>query len=174
MTVRAAILIDVDGPLNPNRWQSGFKGHRITVGRETYLVRLNPGHGKWLMALAEETHSDLMWATFWNDDANTHIAPRIGLPELEVVEIDDSLEDFNRPTSSRGVSEWKAACVVNWAASAGRPFVWFDDADDLQEIMAAQPLAGDHLIVPVPSRTGLAQGHIDTAQEWLLELATRD
>lgn len=54
------LFLDVDGPLLP--FGDGVPG---TPG----LARLDPIHGPWLAALPCE----LMWATTWMDEANTHL-----------------------------------------------------------------------------------------------------
>jgi len=41
-------------------------------------------HSAWLRELSGVY--DLIWATTWEHDANKHIAPRLGLPPLPVVE----------------------------------------------------------------------------------------
>jgi hypothetical protein len=72
------------------------------------LARLNPEHGPALLALG----CDLVWASNWMAEANEEIAPRIGLPQLPVVDWpEDQLAD-------RGV-HWKIPPLV--ARAAGRP-----------------------------------------------------
>lgn len=58
-----------------------------------------------------------MWATTWERDANTLIAPRIGLPTLPVIEF-----SARRHDTLRG---WKYPAVEEYAR--GRPVVWLDD-----------------------------------------------
>jgi hypothetical protein len=50
-------------------------------------------------------------------EANTHVGPAIGLPELPVIEF--SPDDLNRGGS------WKWAAVAEYAD--GRPLAWLDD-----------------------------------------------
>lgn len=50
------------------------------------LDRLDPDDGRRLLALS----CDLAWATTWMADANEVISPRLGLPELPVVDWPDS------------------------------------------------------------------------------------
>jgi hypothetical protein len=166
--IRPAILLDVDGVLNPDRWQLGFRGHHAVVDGEAYTVRLNPEHGEWLKGLAEDCNAELMWATFWNEHANTHIGPRLGLPRLPVVEIDETILEIPGSLSDRE-AEWKSACVASWVDV--RPIVWFDDAEGLEEKVLLQPQIGRHLIVPVDGRRGLTWAHVETARKWLLEVA---
>lgn len=133
MTVRPLLLLDVDGPLNPFRSLSaglrGYTSHRMRPdvwlsyrdpdsrkARRGARVRLHPSHGARLQALPFE----LTWATAWTHQANTMIAPHIGLPgDLPVI---DWPELFAR--DPEGLS-WKTRPLVEWAA--GRPFAWVDD-----------------------------------------------
>ncbi|MET4923331.1 hypothetical protein P3L51_13370 [Streptomyces sp. PSRA5] len=102
MTVRERplLLLDVDGPLNPYAARlprpRGYTTHHLhpsswlsrqTPGsrphRRGLRVRLNPAHGPILTGLPFE----LAWATTWMHEANTMIAPAVGLPtDLPVIE----------------------------------------------------------------------------------------
>ena len=66
--MRPVIALDVDGVLLP-------------FGQPAVV---NPDHGPWLQRLAE--HADLVWATSWMHQANTDLAPVLGLPQLPVVD----------------------------------------------------------------------------------------
>lgn len=116
------LFLDVDGPLNPyaakpTRRPEGYDTHRITPPgwAEAIRVWLNPEHGPMLLTFAEKTGAELVWATTWEDGANEHIGPRIGLPELPVVHFGTSL----------GRHDWKWLAVADYAA--GRPLAWLDD-----------------------------------------------
>lgn len=50
-------------------------------------------------------------------DANDLVAPRLGLPELPVVDFPDD--------DTEQALHWKTASLTRWAA--GRTFVWLDD-----------------------------------------------
>jgi hypothetical protein len=62
-----------------------------------------------------------MWASNWMAEANEGIAPRIGPPQLPVM---DWPEDGEDQPADDGV-HWKTRALV--ARAAGRPFVWVDD-----------------------------------------------
>ncbi len=88
---RPALLIDVDGPLNPYRARltlrpDGYETHRYSMPQQRKPLRvwLNPSHGPALLALADRF--ELWWATSWEQQANEWVAPRVGLPtDLPVV-----------------------------------------------------------------------------------------
>lgn len=118
------LLIDVDGPLNPyaappHRRPEGYTTHRWHPegwhGRKPLRVWLNPDHGPALLALPYR----LVWCTTWQGQANTFIAPVLGLPELEYLPFPDS------PSRPDARLFWKTKYVVEWAG--GQPFVWIDD-----------------------------------------------
>lgn len=122
MNNKNLILVDVDGPLNPygakpTQRPEGYSTHRLApLGinpRKPLRVWLNQDHGAMLMALADQTNSELVWATTWEHDANKMIGPIVGLPELPVIEF--GFKAF----------QWKYNAVLEYCA--GRRFVWFDD-----------------------------------------------
>ncbi|MFJ9341215.1 hypothetical protein ACIRP0_18205 [Streptomyces sp. NPDC101733] len=173
MTGRPLLLLDVDGPLNPFRSLSaGLRGytshrmrpdvwlaHRDPAARRTRRgarVRLHPAHGARLLALPFE----LTWATAWTHQANTLIAPHIGLPvDLPVV---DWPELFARDPD--GLS-WKTRALVAWAA--GRPFAWVDDmitAHDRDWVDAHHPSPA--LLLRIHPRHGLRERDFTTLTTW--------
>lgn len=86
---RPLLFLDVDGPLIPFRARSA--GRVLTSGDAASLAEL-PGNplmdrpvradGRNLLGLGCE----LVWATTWMADANELVAPRLGLPQLPVVD----------------------------------------------------------------------------------------
>jgi hypothetical protein len=114
--VKPLVVIDVDGPLNP--WAArtkpaNYRPFDIKVGWWRKLrVWLDPEHGGQLRQLAEETGAELAWATTWGHRANVEIGPRLGLPQLKVIEFHDE-------------HGWKYPAVARYAYE--RPLVWFDD-----------------------------------------------
>ncbi|WP_156051330.1 hypothetical protein [Allokutzneria albata] len=118
---RGFLLLDVDGPLNPyaakpsrrpdgyatfrltddGRWLRGREGRR----RKGIRVWLNPGHGTALLRVAAEADLALVWATTWEDEANTRIGPEIGLPPLPVI----TFPDRDPVTGWRRDGRWKWA-----------------------------------------------------------------
>jgi hypothetical protein len=125
--VRPLLFLDVDGTLILSG--SGVFGD----DDNPLLARLNPAHGPRLLAL----DCDLVWATTWMQDANDAICPRLGLPELPVVEWTDRPED---------ALHWKTRDLVDWAA--GRAFAWVDDEiSDVDRAWAAAHHPGPALLL---------------------------
>lgn len=165
-TPRARVLLDVDGVLNPAVRSHGYRRFRCSPNGITYKLWLNPGHGPLLRSLAADTHAELVWASYWCDQANEWISPRIGLPRLPFVPIPS-------PPLDAGVSlgGWKVRKVAEWAGAA--PFVWFEDEFDVPELLAEE--AGrsgldEHLLIPVDPFVGLTEEHLNLAREWLSAL----
>lgn len=127
--------LDVDGVLRP--W-------------------LRPECGTWLMALA--SRADLVWASAgWQHDANHHIGPVIGLPELPVIEF-PALE--------------KLGPVADWCGK--RPLAWLDDGfTEMHHDWAfRRNLDGlPTLLIPVDAGMGLQEQHCAAVSWWLDDLA---
>lgn len=112
------LFLDVDGPLLP------FGGSPPPgppdIAADPRLARLRRDAGPLLAALP----CTLVWATTWLQDANTEIAPRLGLPDLPVVTWPEPAGAEEREDQWLGLC-WKTRTLVSWAA--GRPFAWVDD-----------------------------------------------
>lgn len=166
MTDKPLLLIDVDGPLNPYaqsysqlRKEKKFKVYRL-LG---YKVWLNRWHGEELNKLAELY--ELVWCTTWEHSANELIGPRIGLPELPVIEFGKNLPD--KPPV-RGLY-WKSAVILEYTDN--RPFVWLDD--ECQEVDADYFKAnrtGKFAVLPVSPITGLITENFADVREWHIDL----
>lgn len=160
---RPYILVDVDGVLNAISCQrvKSCDCHAGWVRTRAlgFPLLLNPAHGPALLNLAKETGSELAWGSTWENLANEHIGPVIGLPEL--------------PWARMPPQHWrhahKADGFVPWVA--GRPFIWFDDEPDAPgaaAALASQP----HLVITVDEVAGLTDEHIAAAQVWLRKRET--
>ncbi|KAB1913148.1 HAD domain-containing protein [Micromonospora sp. AMSO31t] len=155
------LFLDVDGPLIP------FKARPLdrAVAQpfddrgNPLLDRLDPEDGPRLLALGCE----LVWATTWMAEANEVISPRLGLPDLPVVEWPDDDED-----PARGL-HWKTVFLTRWAGA--RPFVWFDDetTDADRRWLAAQHQAPT-LLRRVDPYVGLTGADFAAVRRWLRQL----
>ncbi|MEO3812659.1 HAD domain-containing protein [Sphaerisporangium sp. B11E5] len=161
MTQRPLVLLDVDGVLNPARRPTlRHRRHDVTLDGRTYRVLLNARHGRKLLALADAGGADLVWATTWEDHANTEIGPRVGLPPLPVIRVTGD-------PGSRAGEHFKTRHVAEYVA--GRPFVWFDDSLGIAdwEYLKDHPGVGDFLLVEVDPEMGLTDRDLSHAGEWL-------
>jgi hypothetical protein len=103
------MFLDVDGTLIPFRARPAgsalVAAHALVPADDAsgnpLLDRLDPADGRRLLALG----CQLIWATTWMADANDLVAPRLGLPELPVVEFPDDHEP------ERGL-HWKTAFLT--------------------------------------------------------------
>jgi hypothetical protein len=167
---KPAILLDVDGPLNPytarNGLPEGFTEHLMRprgweVGKPL-KVRLRGSDGFRLM----ETGCEIIWATAWEDEANDWIGPHIGLPKLPHIDwIDKNHWNIEK-------LHWKTKRIVQWMAEnrPGIPFIWIDDEvtrrdrDWIEEFCPEG--SGILLISP---KYGLEEGHFERIEEWKAE-----
>lgn len=151
---RPLLFLDVDGPLIPLRARTtrstparaGIDGPPDDPSGNPLVERLDPADGRRLLALG----CHLVWATSWMADANELVAPRLGLPQLPVVEFPDD----DQP--ERGM-HWKTRFLTWWAG--GRRFVWLDD-----EITEAdrQWVRAHHSGIALLHRVDPLQGLTDT------------
>jgi hypothetical protein len=160
--VRPALLLDVDGVLNPYAAAErppGYDEHRyqpgLLWGPRGLRVWLHRGHGPMLVEFAEEHGLELVWATTWEHQANEWIAPRIGLrEELPVIEF------------GQGVVV-KRPAVQRWAED--RPFAWIDDSFTVHDLRWADE-RGATLLVPIRPEVGLRDSDLPQVAEWVAAL----
>ncbi|WP_329041284.1 hypothetical protein OHT61_24860 [Streptomyces sp. NBC_00178] len=177
--MRPALLVDVDGPLNPyaakpQRRPAGYETHRFTTPRweaaerhrliqwgtpdrpvKPLRVWLNPGHGPALRALP----FDLVWATTWEEEADAFVAPVLGLPELPHIAWASP-----RPRAADGVF-WKTPQIVAWAQ--GRPFAWIDDEiTEADRHWVGEHHSGPALLHRVDPRRGLVPADFAALSAW--------
>jgi hypothetical protein len=162
------LYLDIDGVLNSEAPDERFTEH--TVGRLT--VRINPHHGTWLRDLA--THYDLIWATTWEEHANEHIGPLLGLPPLPHVEFFDYAPQPGDPR----VPLLQLPYMRKWAPilrhADGRPFAWVDDVIPLTIRRQAFPHRRYLRLIRAHPARGLTGDHVKTLQRWAARRQHRD
>lgn len=111
---------------------------------------------------------ELVWATAWEHGANHEIAPRLGLPQLPVVE-------WQAPTVAQETLDeyfnlhWKTRQVVEYAR--GRDFAWADDeVTPADSEWVEQNHPGRALVHHVRSLLGLTGMDFDVLGRWLREV----
>lgn len=179
-SARLAVLLDVDGVLNAGcdepreickchpGWTRVWAHPNPPYGR--YKLTLNPAHGPLLRDLAADNKAELVWATYWEDEANVWVSPTVGLPDnLPHVPIPPQFRQKHSP------GEWKALLIASWAK--GRPFVWFEDELDAPGTLIKLAASGDYdlgpfLVVTVDERTGLTEDHVAQAAAWMRDLTS--
>ncbi|WP_329411306.1 hypothetical protein OG802_16440 [Streptomyces sp. NBC_00704] len=93
------LFLDVDGTLIPFGGTAPHPEYGPPSPAHPLLSRLDPSLGPRLLALGCE----LTWATTWGDDANTLLAPRLGLPVLPVVAWPDEATPPTEPPAGSSV-----------------------------------------------------------------------
>ncbi|WP_411104094.1 HAD domain-containing protein [Streptomyces sp. cmx-4-9] len=168
---RPLLFLDVDGPLIPF---GGEAGHHPTyaagpdsvagpgaAGAHPLLARIDPAHGARLVALPCE----VVWATTWGDDANACVAPRLGLPELEVLSWPEATAADEALDLRNGLHA-KTRLLIERAA--GRPFAWVDDEiTDRDRVWVAAHHPGPALLHRVDPRRGLTAADFTALDSWL-------
>jgi hypothetical protein len=157
------LFLDVDGPLLP--FGRSGPSERGDMNDVAHLSRLRVDAGPRLAALP----CTLVWATTWLEDANTEIAPRLGLPGLAVVTWPEPTLAQEREDQWLGLC-WKTRTVVDWAA--GRPFAWVDDEitdADREWVSGSHPAPA--MLRSVDSSRGLTDRDFDVLGAWLGQLA---
>jgi hypothetical protein len=108
---RPLLFLDVDGQLLPFGADPQPRPRRAATS--PHLAQLSPDTGIRPAALP----CTLVWATTWQEDANTEIAPRIGLPHLPVVTWPEATQLFGHaqrivmPLTERMASDLNCAGI---------------------------------------------------------------
>ena len=173
---RPLLFLDVDGPLipfgaNPEQLPGGYPIYQTgsdlgEADTNPLLARIDPALGPCLAALPY----DLVWATTWMADANECIAPRLGLPQLPVLDWPDEPDEPDDDES--GGLHWKTRPLLAWAA--GRPFAWVDDEiTDADRAWAASHRTGPCLLWQIDPTLGLQPDDFTTLRAWAAALVPR-
>ena len=153
------LFLDVDGPLLP--FGDGPQREPSSTATDSHLTRLDPRVGPRLAALPCE----LVWATTWEEAANTDIAPRLGLPPLPVVHWPETSDAHERENKWFGL-HWKTRTLVAWAD--GRAFVWVDDEiTDADRDWVSTHHPAPALLHHTASSRGLTNEDFAVLDQWL-------
>jgi hypothetical protein len=156
---RPLLFLDVDGTLLPFGGNTQREPPGATA--DSHLERLDPQLGVRLATLPCE----LVWATTWEDEANTEVASRIGLPPLPVVHWPEPSAEHEHEDQWFGL-HWKTRTVVEWAG--GRPFIWVDDEiTDADRKWVSTHHHGRALLHHVAPSSGLTDVDFAVLDDWL-------
>lgn len=127
----------------------------------TRRTPIQPALGQRLTTLSCE----LVWATTWGDEANTAIAPLVGLPQLPVVRWPEATEEVDPDDKWFGL-HWKTKSIVSWAQD--RAFAWIDDeiTDDDRAWVAANHRK-PALLLGVDATRGITVADLDELEDWI-------
>ncbi|WP_199839681.1 hypothetical protein [Streptomyces sp. XY431] len=96
----------------------------------------------------------------WEEHANTHISPAIGLPELPFVRFTGYVPQPGDPRVPlmEMFSARKWAPLLRYAA--GRPFAWIDDVIP-PRLVRGSLWRRDRVLLPIDPGEGLERRHVD-------------
>ena len=149
---RPVLFLDVDGVLNPfgPACPAGFAEHDLFPGEEP--VRVNPEHGAWITDLLAAF--DIIWATFWNEDANRLLAPLLHISRLPVLTMPTAP---SRPGA-------KVPLIASRAGS--RPTAWIDDAHTPEAWAWSEGRQAPTRLITTEPAFGLTRARVRQALEW--------
>jgi hypothetical protein len=155
---RPLLFLDVDGVLNPYgaiRDPARFTAHHLFPGEEPVLI--DPAHG----ALIDQLRGmfDVVWATSWKEQANTLLAPLLGIPVMPVAQMP---EPPFQPA---------AKVPVLAAYARGRAAAWIDDLHPVQARTWAASRPAPTLLLTADPATGLTKTIVDQALGWAHQLS---
>lgn len=146
----------MDGVLNPFAAPTcppGYREHDFFPDDDP-SVRLNASHGPWLRLLSDRF--DLAWATGWEDEANTYLAPAFKLLPLPVIRFPP-------------VPFAPAEKVPPIAAFTGnRAAAWVDDAHTPEAREWAASRTARTLLVATDPAKGLTEETVEELLSWTL------
>jgi HAD domain in Swiss Army Knife RNA repair proteins len=146
------IFIDVDGVLNTDYVAPGGLTVLAKPGNAgPFKLNLNPEHGKWLLKLAENTDSSLVWGSTWKEHANEWVGSHIGLPDIPHL----TFPSYDSPERA------KATAAMDLAGDSR--FVYFDDWFNISSYI--HDCNGHHIWVD--PHHGLKKEHIEEAERFL-------
>ncbi len=157
------LAIDIDGVISLFGFEQDmrevFEAKREDAPGEFHLIDgmlhcISRPAGERLNRLAESY--ELIWASGWEDRANTHLPMILGLPELPYLTFDGR--------ARFGTAHWKLEALEEYAAN--RPLAWIDDSLDDSCYEWAERRGAPTLLVPTESDRGLEEAHVAALESW--------
>lgn len=155
------LAVDIDGVISlfgwegpateaPGRWTlvDGI-AHCISHEAGNRLQRLLP-------------HYEMIWASGWEDRANDHLPPLLGLPPLPYLTFGGK--------ARFGTAHWKVPVLD--AFCSGRALAWIDDSLDPSCFEWAERRADPTKLIPTLSQIGITDEHVSELVDWAATLAS--
>lgn len=172
------LAIDVDGPCSPfamakkaarragfvdTPWRSKVTYRRGSTWVPYSTLWLSREIGDMLAEFSRVYDVELVWASLWEHNANTIVAPAMGLPRLPVVSFSDHTEH----------GQWKYPAMIDYAA--GRPLAWLDDSFNESRKIVARDRSGwtearrnlPTLCHRVSASVGITDADLDAVGSWV-------
>lgn len=183
--VKPLLLVDVDGPLNPDPKPKGdgthsagdgWVAHQITPNnwgnRKPLQLLISQHVGQQLNELSKKF--TLIWATTWEDEANEFIAPLLGTKNWPVINWPKDAHTYGSLGTHRG--SWKTKHILTWLNTYApqTPWAWVDDEINrvdrkyVKEYYGENPVA--HKLIRVEEHIGLNTNHFDMLKKFADEL----
>jgi hypothetical protein len=151
------LLLDVDGVINVfnhNHNSRLYLRHTAHTNQGSFRLKIRTDLKDHLAKLAEHYH--LVWCTMWDEEANEHIGPLVGLPSLPYLPVSGHQKGVVYAENNRQLHR-KVPSIV--ARVDDRRFAWVDD-----ELSLADHAWADRRSLAVPThveKTDERQGLID-------------
>jgi hypothetical protein len=162
MQEKPVLYVDVDGVISlwgfdPNERPAG--AFAVVDGIPHFLSSEAGSH-----LLDLRGTFDLVWCTGWEEKANDHLVPALGLPTPLPWLGFDALRGPGHTTPGH----WKLPAVQAHAGS--RPVAWIDDALNEACFEWARGRSAPTLLVETDPATGLVGAHATHLREWAAAL----
>ncbi len=154
------LFVDIDGVISLFGFEPAAApaGTWLNVDGVPHLISATAsGH---LLALAHVF--DLVWCSGWEDKADEHLLPALGLP------VRPPFLTFSAPTSA---VHWKLAAVERHAGD--RPAAWIDDAFDASCHAWAAARRAPTLLVATDPAIGMTDAHVGRLERFAAGLPDR-
>lgn len=149
------LAIDVDGVISPFGFDKPPDRTAVRfelVDGMMHCISLTAGER--LRRLSE--FYELLWATGWEDKANSHLAGLLDLPALPYLSFSGA--------ARFGSAHWKVGPLEEYAR--GRALAWIDDSFDESCYEWSRGREEPTLLVPIESDVGLDEVQVEALAAW--------